>query len=82
MISPEEKRSDNNVSTGHYDVGGISVQQIWEAKLSYEELKGLYKGNILKYIMRADHKNGLEDYRKAKQYFDWLLELVEKGESK
>lgn len=73
------ERSDKNVSTGHYDVGGVSVQQIWEAKLSYEELKGLYKGNILKYIMRADHKNGLEDYRKAKQYFDWLLELVEKG---
>lgn len=75
-----EKRVDKNVSAKHYEIGGISVYDIWKAKLSKEELKGLFKGNIIKYICRADYKNGIEDYRKATQYFEWLLEVCEEIE--
>lgn len=27
-------------------------------------------GNVIKYVWRADHKNGLEDLRKARYYLD------------
>lgn len=35
---------------------------------------GYLEGNVIKYICRAPYKNGLEDYRKAKQYLEWLIE--------
>jgi hypothetical protein len=36
-----------------------------------------YAGNIIKYIARYKHKNGIEDVQKAKQYTKMLLELLE-----
>ncbi|WP_209774611.1 DUF3310 domain-containing protein [Anaerococcus degeneri] len=36
-----------------------------------------YKGNIIKYILRANKKNGLEDYKKARQYLDWYIQELE-----
>lgn len=35
------------------------------------------RGNIIKYIMRYDAKNGLEDLKKARVYLDRLIEKVE-----
>lgn len=32
------------------------------------------RGNIIKYIMRHDAKNGLEDLHKARTYLDLLIE--------
>lgn len=64
----------------HYKQGGLEVVDIWRAKLSPEEFKGLCKGNILKYVMRADYKNHLEDYKKARVYLEWLIEEEEKKE--
>ena len=65
-------RPDNNISSSHYDVGGLSVLEIWVKKLTVEEFRGLCKGNILKYIARANYKNGEEDYQKAEMYTKWL----------
>lgn len=59
----------------HYHQGGIDVIRFAEAKCTKEELKGFYKINIMKYITRADLKNGLEDLKKAKFYLDKLIEL-------
>ena len=44
------------------------------------DLKGVEAfdtGNILKYMWRWKHKNGLEDLRKAKQYLEHLIAHVE-----
>lgn len=38
---------------------------------------GFYKGNIIKYILRDSKKNGLEDYKKARQYLDWYIQELE-----
>lgn len=65
-------------SPDHYKKGGIDVITILKAKISPEEFKGFCKGNILKYVMRADHKNGVEDLKKARVYLDWLIEEKEK----
>lgn len=32
------------------------------------------RGNVLKYMLRAEDKNGMEDYEKAAVYLGWLLE--------
>lgn len=65
------------VSPDHYKQGGLELVDIWKAKLSTEEFKGLCKGNVLKYVIRADQKNGLEDYKKAAVYLKWLIEILE-----
>lgn len=59
----------------HYTTGGIETIDYLRAKLSREQLKGYYLGNLLKYISRAEHKNGIEDYLKAEVYLKWLIEL-------
>lgn len=35
------------------------------------------RGNALKYLWRADHKNGLEDLRKARWYIDREIQRLE-----
>jgi len=41
----------------------------------HENSLGFARGNIIKYIMRHDIKNGREDLEKAKHYIDLLIEL-------
>lgn len=36
------------------------------------------RGNIVKYVTRYEHKNGVEDLHKAQRYLGWLIEAVEK----
>jgi len=38
------------------------------------------QGNVVKYVTRFRHKNGLEDLLKAKHYIDFLIEDLNKGE--
>ena len=60
----------------HYHSGGIDVFAFAEAQCSKEELRGFYKINIIKYLARAEKKNGLEDYEKAERYMKELMLLV------
>lgn len=39
-------------------------------------------GNAMKYLWRADHKNGLEDLKKAAWYINREIELREKAVKK
>lgn len=40
------------------------------------------QGNVIKYVMRYQAKNGLEDLKKAKVYIDYLIQEIETGEVK
>lgn len=71
---------DNVNHPSHYTFGGIELIDVWEATMSNEALQGLYKGNVMKYLWRYEHKNGLEDLRKAEFYLKRLIAAVEKGE--
>ena len=42
---------------------------------NYPPKQAVRVANIIKYILRADKKNGLEDFKKAKKYIDMLLEM-------
>lgn len=36
-------------------------------------------GNAIKYLLRFQKKNGLEDLKKARKNLDWLIEELENG---
>lgn len=61
----------------HYNSGKIEVITIQEDQLSAEEYRGYIKGQVIKYITRERHKNGLEDLKKARWYLDRLIKKLE-----
>ena len=65
--------SKDNTNPEHYKVGGIETFDYLKEKLSPSQLAGFCKGNIIKYVSRADHKNKVEDLKKAKWYLDKLI---------
>lgn len=69
--------TDNVNNPSHYNQGEIEVIDILEDKLSKEEFIGFLKGNILKYMFRESHKNGIEDQKKAAWYANRLIKFTE-----
>lgn len=69
-------KNDNINSPEHYvSDNGIEVFDVQEAFI--HELKGMsasYWCNIVKYILRFQRKNGVEDLKKARYYLDKLIE--------
>lgn len=66
----------------HYmSKNGLEVIDVIEAFTF--DLKGIEAtdtGNVIKYICRWKHKNGLQDLKKAMWYIQHLIEYVEKQE--
>lgn len=62
----------------HYNFNKKETIDIIDDFCTDEEFIGFLKGNILKYIHRYSHKNGLEDLNKAKWYIEKLISLQEK----
>lgn len=58
----------------HYTAGGMEFIDILRAKLTPEELRGYFKGNVIKYVIRAELKDGLQDYQKCARYANWLAQ--------
>jgi len=57
--------NNDPVSPDHYKVWGLEVIDIMQAKLTKEEFEGYLKWNIIKYTLRARHKNWLECQEKC-----------------
>lgn len=64
----------------HYNSGKIEVIDIMEDQLSDVEYRGYIKGQVLKYITREAHKNGLEDLEKAHWYLTRLINKLKQEE--
>jgi len=65
-----EKARDKMIGGEHYRQGGIQpIEYIHANNLSFCE------GNVVKYITRWRHKDGLKDLEKAKHYIELLMEL-------
>lgn len=75
-IMTELHDSVNNPS--HYQ-GRYGMQSIDALRnfMTSEQLKGFYLGNALKYQLRFQKKNGLEDLKKARKNLEWLIEEFE-----
>lgn len=76
-----EVNSDPVNHPDHYTAGGLEVIDILQAKLSSDEFEGFLKGNILKYVLRARHKNGLQDLQKAQWYLNRLIQKQKGGDT-
>ena len=72
----DTENNDNIISPKHYASDkGFEVFDVQEAFI--HELKGMsasYWCNIVKYILRFQKKNGVEDLKKAKYYLEKLIE--------
>lgn len=71
----EDKVNNPSHYQGKFGLEAIDVVRNF---MTTEEIKGFYKGNTLKYILREAKKNGLEDLKKARKNLDWLIEEMEK----
>lgn len=60
------------------EIKNIETFDFIKAKCSTRELIGFCKGNIIKYITRENHKNGIEDLKKAQWYLDKLIKTLNK----
>lgn len=83
MFHSESKTPDTNNGVNHpshYNQGGIEVWDVISAfTKDLEGVEAFYAGNVIKYILRWNHKNGIEDLEKAKVYIDKIIES-RKGE--
>lgn len=70
----EKKETINHPS--HYNKGIEVIEFIdsWDL--------GFYEGNIIKYVTRYPHKNGIEDLKKAKWYLDRLIHIIDNKDPK
>ena len=77
ILEPKDtENNDNIIRPSHYASDkGFEVFDVQEAFI--HELKGMsasYWCNIVKYILRFQKKNGVEDLKKAKYYLEKLIE--------
>ena len=72
------KKYDTVNNPKHYTDGRIEVIDFIEDNLTPEEFRGYLKGNILKYILRADKKDRpKQDLQKSEWY---LKKLIKKSD--
>ncbi|MBC2040766.1 DUF3310 domain-containing protein [Listeria marthii] len=73
---PISKVNNDNVNNPeHYTAGGIETLDYIKAKV--KDYPSYAAGNILKYVSRYEHKNGIEDLKKAQFYLNDLIEWME-----
>jgi hypothetical protein len=60
---------DTQIGGSHY-----KRHKIQPIDFIYDNEIGFIEGNIIKYVIRHKHKNGLEDLKKALHYLQILIE--------
>lgn len=71
----ENKNIDNVNNPNHYKLDcGVESIEIIKRVLGIKGFVVFCLGNILKYLIRAEKKNGKEDYKKAAKYLEWVIE--------
>lgn len=73
----EKKQKDERVDKpSHYMLDGLNVEavDVIRAVLGVEGFKKHCRGCALKYLLRANKKNGLEDLKKARVYLSWEID--------
>lgn len=70
--------SKDNIKPNHYNKGNKDLIEMWYQTMTLEQFRGAMKSNIIKYTMRYENKNGLEDIDKAIEYLTRLKKYEEK----
>jgi hypothetical protein len=71
------RADDLQISGNHYKEMSIQPWELMVSVLTPEEFTGFLKGNIIKYSLRAGHKDGSDDLGKARHYMMKLREVNE-----
>lgn len=66
-------KNDNVNSPNHYKLDGLEVEAIDVIKATVKDFNSFCHGNIIKYVLRANKKNGVEDFKKAKKYIEMMI---------
>lgn len=74
-VSMKNENNDKVNNPAHYTAGGIETLDYIKAKV--KDYPSYAAGNILKYVSRYEHKNGIEDLKKAQFYLNDLIEWME-----
>ncbi len=74
-VSMKNENNDKVNNPAHYTAGGIETLDYIKAKV--KDYPSYAVGNILKYVSRYEHKNGIEDLKKAQFYLNDLIEWME-----
>jgi len=76
-IVEEDKVNNPNHYQGEFGLEVIEVIRNFAGNLT--AVQGFYWGNAIKYMLRFQKKNGLEDLKKARKNLDWLIKEKEKS---
>lgn len=74
-IFEDDKVNNPNHYKGKFGLEAIDVVRNFAGNLT--AVQGFYWGNAIKYLLRFQAKNGLEDLKKARKNLDWLIEEME-----
>ena len=75
----DEYTNGTSAGQNHYKSSAMQPIQVMQRIMTVEQFKGFLIGNVIKYSMRAGHKDAVyKDYNKARQYM-WWLHLVNQG---
>lgn len=80
-VEGKEGQFDNIAKPKHYQ-GKYGLEALDVVKNFIGNLAGesaYYWGNVIKYLLRFQQKNGVEDLKKARQNLDWLIEEMEES---
>lgn len=73
-------REEQGVSNAHYRAMTLDTVGLCKMNWPKEKYRGALEFNVLKYTMRYETKNGLDDLKKARVYLTWLIEdVIERG---
>lgn len=75
-MSEDKTTADNVNHPSHYNSGKIEVIDAIE-----DWQLGFHLGNVVKYVARSKHKNGIEDLKKAKWYLERFIQIQDSGET-
>lgn len=75
LKTKEDKVNNPNHYKGAFGLEAIEVVRNFAGDLT--AVQGFYWGNAIKYLLRFQSKNGLEDLKKARKNLDWLIEGME-----
>ena len=74
------EESYNNPKHYEWDLPVTTMEVVEEVCKEYKGIEAFYVANILKYIIRANNKNGIEDIMKVKDYATRLYDHMRKKE--
>lgn len=77
-ISCRGQTKDKFYDAHYAAMAGLEPIEVMQLVLTSDEFIGFLKGNIIKYTLRAGHKQGEaaeKDIAKAKRYKQWLLQV-------